>query len=1080
MPDNNHSKTIDHKDDSIKVLKNILNGMDAFIYVSDPETDEILFMNDRMKKHFALEDNDGIGYICWKVLQKDFKERCSFCPIFKLNKAPGAYVEWEEHNTVSNRYYKNTDSFIDWVDGRKVHLQCSIDITQSKNDEQMLQKQIKQQELMSSISKKFISGEDINIQINNAIHLAGKFTLTDIVKFYRYNKNDQSVELLNIWTESVNASSETKTVNFKAGNELYDAFIGSDEKILVIDDVDADSRFPFAQSIGVKAFIAVPVMIADEFSGFIIFDNFSKKSWSEVDIQLAKFLSSILSASIIRINAETSLVKMSAIVENSLNYISCMNVDGNFTYVNPAMSKITGYSREELMQHGMGILNKDNAASSPRRDIVLKLSENGFHTFENVITTKSGDKRSMLMSLFFINEAKTEVGCIATDLTEQRRLEKEIIQSKETAEKASMAKGEFLARMSHEIRTPINAIMGMTTIAKNASDVEKKDYCLEKIDVASMHLLGIINDILDMSKIEANKLELVENEFNLERMIENVVSVVNFRIEQKNQNLIINISCGVPKNIIGDEMRLNQVIMNLLTNAVKFTPESGTIKLNVTNIAQEGTQIILKFEVQDTGIGISKEQQLKLFKSFEQADGSISRKFGGTGLGLAISKRIVGLMNGNISVESELGKGATFSFTIKVRKGEKQTETKINSDINLENMRILAVDDAEEIRYYFLNIMEKFSIQCDVAASGEEALALIKRNNKNPYNVIFIDWMMPKMDGIELAREIKKNDSGNCVIIMISTVKWAEIEEKAISAGVNSFIGKPLFPSAIINIINESFSGGVMLNTKNTANSMQPDKKPNYEGKCILVAEDTEINREIIKAFLQNTKVKIDFAENGIEAVEMFKAAPDKYGLILMDVQMPKMDGLEATRHIRAIGTARAKNIPIIALTANVFNEDIKECLDAGMNSHIGKPIDMNSMFVTLKKYMPEAETLSDTAKSASGGYSAFLPYINVEEGLGRIMNDKALYFRLLGSFDGKKFANDLIDNINAKDFKAAAATAHTVKGIAANLGLTALWELSKEIEAQAKAEEDLSGFVDTLTNTINKTIDLIAELTKN
>jgi CheY-like chemotaxis protein len=272
-----------------------------------------------------------------------------------------------------------------------------------------------------------------------------------------------------------------------------------------------------------------------------------------------------------------------------------------------------------------------------------------------------------------------------------------------------------------------------------------------------------------------------------------------------------------------------------------------------------------------------------------------------------------------------------------------------------------------------------------------------------------------------------------------------------------------------------------MLNAKNTADGGIANKKPNFEGKFILVAEDTEINREIIKAFLQNTKVKIDFAVNGIEAVDMFKANTDKYGLILMDVQMPKMDGLEATKSIRALGVERAKTIPIIALTANVFNEDIQECLAAGMNSHIGKPIDMNSMFVTLKKYMSEtAAPVSGEQGGGQIGYSSFLPHINVEEGLGRIMNDKKLYFKLLNSFEGKKFTDELLENIKAGDFKVAAISAHTIKGIAANLGLTALCELSKEVEMKAKQGEPLSEYVDNIMKTVNKTLDLIAELTKN
>ena len=1072
-------------ENTIETLKNILNGMDAYIYVSDPETDEILFINEGMRKHFNLKETSVAELTCWKVLQNGFDSRCSFCPVHKLNKNPDEPVIWEEHNTLTGRYYKNTDSLIEWTGGRKVHLQHSIDITQLKLTEQTLEKRVAQQKLMTAISKVFISGEPIEEQINKALRMAGEFMDISSVKFYRYSKSKQTVDLLNMWIAPPGMPLETISVPFKEGNELYEAFVLQEKNFMIVDNVISQGNFPVSESMGVKSFMAMPVSVGESFWGILVFDNLSLAPWSESNIQLGKLMSSILSGSIQRINAEKSLFRMSSLVNSSPQYISCTNRSGQYTYVNPAMMKITGYSKEELFKAGLGILNKENVVNDNeyREKVLAALEKDGQYLFENVIATKYGTQLVMLMSLFFIDEQKSEIGCIAIDITEQRRLESELISARDIAEKASQAKGEFLARMSHEIRTPINAIMGMTTIAKNTDDISRKDYCLEKIDDASSHLLGIINDILDMSKIEANKLELTSGEFNLEKMVEKAVNVVNFRIEQKQQNIVINIGSSIPKTIIGDEMRLNQVIINLLTNASKFTPEEGSIRLNIIKFAQEGRMLTLKFEVQDNGIGISKEQQENLFKSFEQADGSISRKFGGTGLGLAICKRIVELMGGRITVESELNKGAKFIFTIQAEKGMNQSEIKLNPDINVGNLRVLAVDDSSEIRDYFENIMAKFSIYCDVAPGAREALSLIEQNKNEPYNIFFIDWMMPGIDGIELARMIKQSDVQNCIIIMISTAKWAEIEEEAIGAGVDKFIGKPLFPSALINIINESFSGGVMLNVKTEPGSQMSGKKPNFEGQHILVAEDTEINREIIKAFLQNTKVKIDFAVNGAEAVESFKSSPDKYNAILMDVQMPKMDGLQATRAIRALDIERAKTIPIIALTANVFKEDIEECLSAGMNSHIGKPIDMSSMFVTLTQYMKDSEAeenLKADTGSGQKGYSEFAPFIDVEDGLGRLMNDKKLYFQLLKSFDAKKLADELIAGINAGDFKAAAVAAHTIKGIAANLGLTSLWELSKEVEAQAKAQNNLSSFVESINNITGKTLDAIEILVKS
>jgi PAS domain S-box-containing protein len=409
----------------------------------------------------------------------------------------------------------------------------------------------------------------------------------------------------------------------------------------------------------------------------------------------------------------------------------------------------------------------------------------------------------------------------------------ELFHAREEAERASAAKGSFLANMSHEMRTPMNAIIGMTTIAKSSPDTEKRDYCLSKIKDASTHLLGVINDILDMSKIEANKRELTPGNFNFEKMLQKTVNVINFRVEEKHQNLAVRIDEAVPYNLFGDDQRLAQVITNLLSNAVKFTPEYGSIRLNARLLGKEGDLCTLRIEVIDSGIGISKEQQSRLFSSFEQADSGTSRKFGGTGLGLAISKRIVEMMGGSIRIESELGKGASFIITVQLEEEKQENE---------------CLDECPGDTPH---------------GSGDE-----------------------QPDG-----------------------------------GIGSF-----------------------------------------EGYRIILAEDVEINREIVLALLEPFKLTIECAEDGEEAVSLFSATPEKYDMIFMDLQMPKMDGYEATRRIRAfeedrrgkMAPASPKEIPIIAMTANVFREDIEKCVRTGMNDHIGKPLDLNDVLQKLRAYLPQ------------------------------------------------------------------------------------------------------------------------------
>ncbi|MDR1175241.1 MAG: transporter substrate-binding domain-containing protein, partial [Treponema sp.] len=431
------------------------------------------------------------------------------------------------------------------------------------------------------------------------------------------------------------------------------------------------------------------------------------------------------------------------------------------------------------------------------------------------------------------------------------------------AVEASRAKSAFLSNMSHEIRTPMNAIIGMTSIAKSSSDVERKNYCLNKIEDASVHLLGVINDILDMSKIEANRFELFIVEFDFEKVLQNVINIINFRVNEKRQNFSVHIDRNIPRHLAGDDLRIAQVITNLLGNAVKFTPEEGSVSLDARLVKEEAGICTIRIEVRDTGIGISEGQQARLFTSFEQAESSTSRKFGGTGLGLAISKRIVELMNGTIGIESALGKGSTFFFTIQVKTGRGARKIVLNPGVNWKSVRILAVDDVPEIREYFREILQGFGVSCDTAAGGEAALELIARNG--PYDIYFVDWKMPGMDGIELSREIKERGADKSVIIMISVEEWTGIEEDAKNAGVDKFLSKPIFPSAIADCITECLG----LDNHLAAEPIPADVVDTFADRRILLAEDVEINREIVFALLEPALLKIDCAENGAEAVKM-------------------------------------------------------------------------------------------------------------------------------------------------------------------------------------------------------------------
>jgi PAS domain S-box-containing protein len=523
----------------------------------------------------------------------------------------------------------------------------------------------------------------------------------------------------------------------------------------------------------------------------------------------------------------------------------------------------------------------------------------------------------------------------------------------EEAKSASEAKSRFVANMSHEIRTPLNAITGMTAIGKNAKDMERKDYALEKIEAASAHLLGVINDVLDMSKIEANMLELSPSKFNFEKMLQKVVAVINFRVEEKRQKLVVHIDSEIPKILIADDLRLAQVVTNLLGNAVKFTPEESSITLKANFMGEENGVCTIQISVRDEGIGISGEQQERLFSPFQQAESSTTRKYGGSGLGLAISKSIIEMMGGTIWVESEPGKGSTFAFTIQAIRGAEDKQKHL-PDANLNNVCILAVDDDPDTLTYFLDIARRFGVSCDTAASGEEALELIAQ--KGDYHIYFIDWKIPGVDSLQLASAIKARKHENSLVIMISAAEWSGVAEEAKEAGVDKFLSKPLFPSTITDAINEYLG----VDKQQAEKAQTADITGIFAGRRVLLVEDVEINREIVQSLLEPTQLEIDCAENGIAAVRMFTEAHDRYDVIFMDVQMPEMDGYEATRRIREIeaeagsvseGNA-VRRVPIIAMTANVFKEDIAKCLDAGMDSHVGKPLDFDEVLDHLHSYL--------------------------------------------------------------------------------------------------------------------------------
>jgi len=610
-----------------------------------------------------------------------------------------------------------------------------------------------------------------------------------------------------------------------------------------------------------------------------------------------------------------------------------------------------GFLRHKTFRQAFSAL-ADDAWFMHMEDIFKKaLETNEIQSFDEQLRIDAfGNMRNYAVSVIpFVYSSGSSDGVLVSfhDMTERIEMENRIREALTDATTASKAKSDFLANMSHEIRTPMNAIIGMTGIGKTAVDMERMTYCFGKIEDASKHLLGIINDILDMSKIESGKFELSDAEFDFEKMFHQVANVISFRAEEKRHRFAVYIDRSIPQNLIGDDQRLTQVITNLLGNAIKFTPDEGTVRIHTYLLGEENDVCTIKIAISDTGIGISPEQQAKLFQSFHQAESSTSRKFGGTGLGLIISKNIIEMMGGEIWVESEIGKGSIFSFTIQMKRSETKKQGLSVREKEINNVRFLAVDDDAYILKDFKGIVEGLGAPCDIADCGKEALRLIEQNGE--YNIYFVDWNMPDIGGIELTREIKHRMSAQkeSLVIMVSFVEYGAIADEANEAGIDKFLQKPLFPSTITGIINEYL--GVKQHHTDDADT---DISGIFKERSILLAEDVEINREIVLSLLEPTLLNVDCAVNGEEAVRMFIEDPERYEMIFMDLQMPEMDGYEATRRIRALGIPNCETIPIIAMTANVFKEDIENCLNAGMNGHIGKPLDFDEVIRILHVYL--------------------------------------------------------------------------------------------------------------------------------
>lgn len=514
------------------------------------------------------------------------------------------------------------------------------------------------------------------------------------------------------------------------------------------------------------------------------------------------------------------------------------------------------------------------------------------------------------------------------------------------AEQANKAKTAFLSNMSHEIRTPMNAIIGLDNIALNDPETPEKtkDY-LAKIGTAAEHLLNLINDILDMSRIESGRMVVKNEEFSFSKLLESVNTMISGQCQDKGLEYQCRINGQVDDYYIGDNMKLRQVLINILGNAVKFTPEGGKVSLSVERTAQYDGKSMLTFRMSDTGIGMSREFLPHIFDAFTQEDSSATNKYGSSGLGMAITKNIVELMNGTIRVESEKGVGTTFTVAVTLLDDESHLADREKHEISPQDMAVLVIDDDPVACEHAKLVLEKAGIRSETASSGAEAVEMVRLRHarREPYNLILVDWKMPEMDGVETTKRIREITGNESAIIILTAYRWDDVLEEATQAGVDGFLSKPLFAANV----QEEFESAVK---RKGLNVRKQEKKASLEGRRILLAEDVEINAEIMEMVLRTRQMEVDVAENGRIALEKFTQSPvGYYDAILMDMRMPEMDGLTATQEIRKLDRPDAKEIPIVALTANAFDEDVQRSLQAGLNAHLSKPVPPDVLYETLE-----------------------------------------------------------------------------------------------------------------------------------
>ncbi len=783
-----------------------------------------------------------------------------------------------------------------------------------------------------------------------------------------------------------------------------------------------------------------------------------------------------------RVLAEDQLRKLSQAVEQSPNSIVITDLEGHIEYVNQAFVSNTGYSRSEVLGKNARTLQSDPEGQAAAiwehlargvawRGELQNLRKNGEIYFEmaNIVPIRQPDGR--ITHYLAVKEDISEKKRIGLELDRYRhhleeRIEErthQLVEAKLEAEAANQAKSAFLANMSHEIRTPMNAIVGLTHLLQVGNNDAEQRSKLRKIADSARHLLSVINDVLDISKIEAGKFSLERGDFDLDRLLGGVANLVLEKARDKGLELVVDIAPNLPRWLRGDATRLTQALLNYAANAVKFT-EAGSVTLRVSLLEEGKEDLALRFEVRDTGIGIPAEALPRLFQSFEQVDASTTRRYGGTGLGLAITRHLAELMQGEAGVESRPGEGSVFWFSARLDRGVRGEVAAPHA--KLQGRRILLADDAPEAREVLATMLRTLGARVDDVESGEQALARIAAADQagEPYELLVLDWRMPGLDGVETVRRLRGMHLSRLPERMLVTAyDEPALRESAHQSGFQAVLIKPVTPSTLYEHLIPLVDSGSAENLTMTA-SGDWQLGSDFAGARLLLCEDNPINQEVALELLREVGLVAELAENGLQGLEMVRQAlaDHPYDLILMDMQMPVMDGLEATRAIRAL--PGQKQVPILAMTANAFSEDRQRCLEAGMNDHVAKPVDPEALYTALAKWLPTRPRAPQVISAATGAELGFaaIAGLDVKAGLRMTRGSPEKFAALLRLFVEHHEGDmaRLRSCLAGTDVEAARRLAHSLKGAAGSIGATVLYDLAAALEAaiaEARPEREIS-----------------------